>query len=185
MGRGNVCTTGAYEGLYYIDNDHFHMYGRFDEKDELHECALMGELSCDELAGADGWQFDDLGTEMELDDIIDCFVDSFTDSFHSFERCAPGTWLRSGGPIGGDCKKVILENGLFYICMEDNEWSMAVELIQKEDPYDDHLKGLQKRHYEKYLEGIKKALLKRLPSIATRNGAWCSGVIRREDVYAV
>lgn len=26
MGRGNVCTLGKYEGLYYIDNDDF-LYG--------------------------------------------------------------------------------------------------------------------------------------------------------------
>lgn len=26
MGRGNVCVTGPYEGLYYIDNDHVHVY---------------------------------------------------------------------------------------------------------------------------------------------------------------
>ena len=32
MGRGNVCVTGKYEGLYYIDNDHFHVYRR-DEPD--------------------------------------------------------------------------------------------------------------------------------------------------------
>lgn len=185
MGRGNVCTTGAYEGLYYIDNDDFQVYGRFDWRDELNEVALLRDLPAGDLDTDSGWCFDEVGTQEELADIEDCFVDSFTDMYPSFERCEPNKYLRSGGPIGGDCKRVILENGLFFICMEDNEWSMAVELIQKEDPYDDHLKGLQKRHYEKYLEGIKKALLKRLPSIATRNGAWCSGVIRREDVYAV
>ena len=26
MGRGNVCVFGEYEGLYYIDNDHIHVY---------------------------------------------------------------------------------------------------------------------------------------------------------------
>ena len=28
MGRGNVCVAGPHEGLYYIDNDHFHVYRR-------------------------------------------------------------------------------------------------------------------------------------------------------------
>lgn len=28
MGRGNVSVSGRYEGLYYIDNDHFHVYRR-------------------------------------------------------------------------------------------------------------------------------------------------------------
>lgn len=176
--------TGDYEGLFFIDNDHFHMYDRYDEADELQECVLMGDLTPDELAGEGGWQFYYIGTQDELEDIEECFIDSFTDMYRSFKRCEPEKWLRSGGPIGGDCKRVILENGLFYICMEDNEWSMAVELIQKEGPYDDHLKGLQKQHFEKYLEGMKLALLKRLPSIGTYAGAWCSGTIKREDVYA-
>lgn len=30
MGKGNVGVTGAYEGLFYIDNDDFHVYRRND-----------------------------------------------------------------------------------------------------------------------------------------------------------
>ena len=56
-----------------------------------------------------------------------------------------------------------------------------MELIQKEDPYDDHLGGLQGRHYLKYLEGMKRCLLERLPSIGTCKGAWMSGTITREE----
>lgn len=26
MGRGNVCVTGSYEGLFYIDNDDLRVY---------------------------------------------------------------------------------------------------------------------------------------------------------------
>lgn len=28
MGRGNVCVTGSYEGLFYIDNDDLRVYSR-------------------------------------------------------------------------------------------------------------------------------------------------------------
>ena len=183
MGRGNVCVTGQFEGLFFIDNDQFHTYGRFDWRDELNEVALLKDLSMGDLDPDSGWCFDEVGTQEELWDIEECFMDSFTDSYRSFKRCEPNKYLRSGGPIGGDCKRVILENGLFYICMEDNEWSIAVELIQKEDPYDDHLSGLQKQHYRRYLEGMKQALLKRLPCIGTYTGAWTSGTIRREEVF--
>ena len=34
MGRGNVCVTGAYEGLYYIDWDHFRVYELDDDGNE-------------------------------------------------------------------------------------------------------------------------------------------------------
>lgn len=90
-------------------------------------------------------------------------------------------WLTEPG-FGGRSRRVILESKLFYIAVEDNEWSLAVELLQKEDPYDDHLSGLQGRHYLKYLDGMKRCLLDRLPSIGTRKGAWMSGTITREEV---
>ena len=44
MGRGNVCVTGSCEGLYYIDNDDFHVYRRADDLSEWPETRLMGEL---------------------------------------------------------------------------------------------------------------------------------------------
>lgn len=91
------------------------------------------------------------------------------------------TWIKNGS-WGPPSHRGILESKLFYIVVEDNEWSLAVELIQKEDSYDNHLSGLQGRHYLKYLEGMKKCLLERLPSIGIRKGAWISGTISREEV---
>ena len=110
-------------------------------------------------------------------------MEDFTKMFPSFRRSDPNCWLRNG-PYGIWNRRAILESSLFYIAIEDNEWSMAVELIQKEDPYDNHLNGLQKRHYQSYLDGIKKCLLNRLPSIGRYTGAWTSGVIKREDLTA-
>lgn len=88
-----------------------------------------------------------------------------------------------GGWVGNE-RRVILENELFYICVEDNEWSLAVELVQK-DGYSDcqsaWLAGLQKRRYREYLDSMKKALLARLPSIGVRTGPWTHGTITREE----
>ena len=80
---------------------------------------------------------------------------------------------------------LFVERSMFefnFIGIEDNEWSEAVKLLQKEDPYSDSLSGLQKRHYQRYLDGMKKALLERLPSIGCYTGAWTSGTIKREDI---
>lgn len=180
MGRGNVSVSGPYEGLYYIDNGNYHVYRRDDPLAEEPETRLMGDLDYTELTGGK-WYFDEIGTSEELDDIEECFIDDFTRMFPSFTRCGPNEWLRNGRY--GDCtRRAILESGLFYITVEDNEWSMAVELVQKEDPYDDHLLGLQARHYQRYLDGMKKCLLSRLPSIGTYCGAWTSGIIKRDEV---
>lgn len=176
MGRGNVCVTVAYEGLYYIDNDDFHVYRRDDpHSDDEFESRLLKDLSYQELTGGE-WYYCESDTAEEEDSILECFVEGFTKLFPTFRQPEPAELrLKDDG-------RVLLESKLFYIALEDNEWSLAVELLQKEDPYDDHLSGLQGRHYLKYLDGMKRCLLERLPSIGTYAGAWMSGTITREEV---
>ena len=88
MGKGNVCTLGKYEGLYYIDNDDIHVYRRDDPTDEEPETCLMRELDYEELNG-DQWLLDEYGTMEEQEDIEEAFVDAFTKMFPSFSRPNP------------------------------------------------------------------------------------------------
>ena len=92
-----------------------------------------------ELTGGD-WLYDDWGTGEEEDDILECFMDSFGRMFPSFSRVSGEQWVRDGA-YGDMNRRLIMESGLFYVAVQDNEWSLAVELIQKESPYDDHLSG--------------------------------------------
>lgn len=177
MGRGNVSVSGEYEGLYYIDNENIHVYRRDDHLAEEPETTLLKELGSADISTG-SWVYDEYRTIEEEGDIIECFSDSFGRMFPSFSRVWENRWVKNG--LYGDlCRRVIMENGLFYIAVEDNEWSLAVELIQKEDPYDNHLAGLQAKHFQRYLDGMKTCLLERLPSIGIRTGPWTSGVIRR------
>ena len=87
------------------------------------------------------------------EDVLRCFCAELRKLCPSFQPAAnSNVWL-------GNERRVILENELFYICVEDNEWSLAVELIQK-DGYSDcqsaWLAGLQKRRYREYLDSMKK-----------------------------
>lgn len=175
MGRGNVSVNGTYEGVYYIDYDHICTYCRKGDDSDYPEIRLMGDLSCEELTGGD-WLYDEENTAIEEESVLEGFMDSFQEKFPSFARPESDIYLKSNQ------SRAILENGLFYIAIEDNEWSLAVELLQKEDPYDNHLSGLQSRHCQKYLDGIKRSLLECLPSIGVRTGAWTSDTITREDV---
>lgn len=178
MGRGNVCTLGKYEGLYYIDNDHIHVYRDSEDMGDDPETRLMGDLDYEELTGC-RWLYDEEGSMNEEDDILECFMEEFTRMFPSFKRVEPERGLDRS-------RRAILESGLFYIALEDNEWSLAVELIQKEEPWGDvWMENLQKRLYEKYLEGVKKALLMRVPSICPYGGAWTHGKpITSKEVFA-
>lgn len=178
MGRGNVCTLGKYEGLYYIDNDHIHVYRDSEDIDDYPKTRLKGDLDYAELTGG-RWLYDTEGTMNEEEDILERFMDDFTRMFPSFMRTEPDLWL-------GRSRRAILESGLFYIAVEDNEWSLAVELIQKEEPWGDAwMENLQKRLCDKYLEGVKKALLMRVPSIYAYGGAWtCGEKITSKEVFA-
>ena len=72
----------------------------------------------------------------------------------------------------------ILENALFYIVVEDNEWSVAIKLIQKED-WLLNLDGLQAKHYQSYLNGMKDCLFEQFDELGTYGGPWTSGRIRK------
>lgn len=182
MGRGNVCTTGKYEGLFYIDNGDFHVYRRSEPGIEFVETRLMRDLDYAELTSGE-WYYDDEGTGNEQDDVVECFVAGFCQMFSSFDRPPKEVYLTEPG-FGGRSRLVLLESKLFLIALEDNEWSLAVELIQKEEPWGDvWMENLQKRLYQKYLDGMKKALLNRLPGIGTYSGAWTSGRIKREEYF--
>ena len=174
MGCGNCCVFGRYEGLYYIDNDDFHVFRRADAaSDDCPEPRLMRDLDYEELT--DGtWLYDDLATELEEEDILECFTANFLQMFPSFKRVRPERWISRS-------QRAILESPLFYICLEDNEWSLAVELIQKEPPGGPSYAGLQSRHYQAYLKGIEKCMLDRLPSIGTYKSAWTSGRLTRAE----
>ena len=93
MGCGNCCVFGRYEGLYYIDNDDFHVFRRADAaSDDCPEPRLMRDLDYEELT--DGtWLYDDLATELEEEDILECFTANFLQMFPSFKRVRPERWI--------------------------------------------------------------------------------------------
>ncbi|MCM0708694.1 hypothetical protein NBH08_27980 [Faecalicatena sp. BF-R-105] len=183
MGKGNVCVTGQYEGLYYIDNDHIHVYRKDDPFAEEQEVRLLGELDYAELTGGE-WLYDEEETGNEKDDVLECFMDDFIRSFPSFTRCGSNVWIKTGA-YGRYERRALLESKLFYIVVEDNEWSLALELIQKEESWGESwMENFQKRFYQRYLDGMKTCLLDRLPSIGTYGGAWTHGVIKREELNA-
>lgn len=105
-------------------------------------------------------------------EVLDELMDDLTEKFPSLSRC--DEWITKE-------RHAVLENKLFYIALEDNEWAMAVELIQKESDYDDRLLPLQKRHYENYLKGIKDALFNQFDTLGTYSGAWTHTIIHKEE----
>lgn len=171
MGKGNCCVTGEYEGLFYIDNDDLCVYrplGLIDADES--ELKLRRNIPFEELSE---WEYSDVDTEWRENDVIETLASNIIDKFPSFTSC--DNWISRN-------RRAILENKLFYIALEDNEWATAVELIQKDGIYDDSIVPLQKRHYQNYLNGIKAALLAQFGTIGVYSSAWTSKFIHREEV---
>lgn len=169
MGRGNCCVTGPYEGLYYIDNDYLNLYHPTgDLYWETSDSRLGSDIDYSDLQN---WELDELATDWWTEEVWKTFTNDFRMLYPSFEACRER--LDHGE------KHAILENKLFYIALEDNEWSTAVELIQKEGPWPEDYSGLQKQHYQKYLDGIRNALFQQFEELGTYAGAWTSGRITK------
>lgn len=166
MGRGNTCVFGKYEGLYYIDKDFTEVYRKENEFDD-DTYACMGELDYNDITSGE-WHY----SYSLIEEYIDEFLRKFVKHYKAFTRPCKTKYYNDG--------EVILESRLFYIVLEDNMWSYAVKLIQKQPVYDEYTyEGLQRQHYKRYLDGIKNVLLDIFPEIGTYSGAWTSGVIKR------
>lgn len=171
MGRGNVCVNGKYEGLYYVDNDFLEMWTRRDRGGEL-DCCPPREIENIN----DGWVYDETESYALFDRFEAEFVELLLKRFPSMHRPRRrGEWVSRS-------QRVVAENKLFYVCFEDNIWSLAVELIQKQPPYGGgDFEGLQAKSHGCYLKGIREILLDINGEVGAYAGAWTHKVIVRES----
>lgn len=151
MGRGNSCVFGKYEGLYYVD------WNNFSNEYEDGESNIIVD--------------EDMRVE-EWEEALSQFIFDLTKKYPSFSTCEE--WL-------SNTEKAVLENSLFYITVEDNEWSMAIKLVQKEQSYysKGNIVNLQAGLYMKYLNGIRDCLFNQFDELGTYEGAWTSGRIKK------
>lgn len=156
MGRGNVCTFGKHEGLYYLD------WECFMDKEDIDK-------------DPDQIDYDEMHYNYKND--RDTIVEYFCDRFKSFSPC--DKWIRKG--YSRDSLHVIAENKLYYLVEEDNEWSMAIELIQKEDDWGIGLEALQSKHFPNYFQGLKECLFELFPEIGAYGSAWTHRTLRRNE----
>lgn len=166
MGKANVHPTGEYEGVYYVDFENLLSYTK---KDDETERKTLKNISPWEMSD---YEFDDIESQMNLENYRATLVDALKKRFPSFKE--PVGWY-----VGIPGKHILLENDLFYIAVEDNEWSEAVELLQKEGDSISGYENLQKRHYKNYLKGLCNVLLEQFDEIGTYAGPWTHGEIKR------
>lgn len=169
MGRGNVCVTGEYEGLFYIDRDDLDVWRKVVDG-ETRDTRLARELPHEERTGGE-WEFDQLLSDEEWEEALESLMWKMHRKYPSFREC--NKWLSNS-------RKAVMQNKLFYIAVEDNEWSMTVMLIQKTNYYSSMV-AMQKRHYQFYLDSIRDFLFEQFDTLGTYAGAWTSGRIQRGE----
>ena len=162
-----------YEGLFYIDNDYLDIFRKVGSDPEEPELRARGQLDYDEVCGSD-WELDVDETELSWQCDKANLKYYINKRFPSFLPCKENV-----KHIGRDVE-VIMENELFYIGIADNQWSIAIMLLQK-DHWRYDASSLQKRHYQNYLDGIRDSLFMLYPELGVYAGAWTHGTIRRED----
>ena len=99
---------------------------------------------------------------------FDLFFRTFTKRFKSFSAPINTRFIREG--------KIVLENSLFEIVFEDNEWSLAVKLLQKDCDF--NAEPLQKKHFQKYFDGLRDCLFEYFDELGIYTGPWTHGIIK-------
>lgn len=162
MGAGNVCVYGECEGLFYVDNDFLDVYSK---KSRDGEWDFVRRKNADE-----SYEYDEAASKFERDDFEFRFVENMRERFPSFEYV--NKWI-------SNTRRALLENELFYVVCEDNQWSLAVELIQKRGEYGGEEKvGLQMGLYKKYLKGIERILLEMNGEVGIYAGPYNHGIVK-------
>lgn len=165
MGRGNICVTGECEGLFYIDFGDLDVWSRADGSGEE---KLARELGYDGLTSGE-WHFDQFRSAEVREDALESLIWKMHRKYPSFRECNRRL---------SNSRKAIMENKLFYIAVEDNEWSLAVMLVQKTNYYSS-VAAMQKRHYQFYLNSIRDFLFEQFETLYTYADPWTSGKIQR------
>lgn len=162
MGRGNCnVKTQNGESIYYIDNDDLQIYF---EKDNPEHIVFGKEIPYEDQ---DKYEYDQESSQIHFDDTIDNLKNQIMKRYKSLTPC--DKWI-------GRHKHAILENKCFYVALEDNEWSIAVELLIK----DDANTNLQRKNAINFGKGIRDILLKNFDVIHIRTSAWTSGELTKE-----
>lgn len=189
MGRGNVCVHYECEGLYYLDKEFLDVYRKVHKCDCGHvsgfdlDAEPMTERNLREAGIAydfDGsrtdYAYDEEDSRQNWDDMIEIVRERFMKQFKSFS--AVDKWRKRGEV------RVVLESGLFEIAVEDNEWSAAWCLLEREDIDDVGAnRTFMRRHHKTYLEAIKQTLVDAWGEAIGYGGAWTHGATYRKEAH--
>lgn len=154
------------EGLYYVDYTNIYMY---------HLKTDPSVLVCEKdipTGKEDLYEFDPEMTQAKYESIRMKLTDSLCQKFPSLQASAPDEYADKR-----KTKRIIASNQLFHFLLEDNSWSLAIELLQNPKANE----GLQTQMFPSFLEGLRTSLFEQFDTLHVRTGTWTSQAIQKTD----
>ena len=145
------------EGLFYVDFKNIYMYHK---KDNPSQIVLEKDLP-DNAQEQTKYKFDAPMSQANFEAFKTKFVDQITTQFPSMQPT--DEWLNKS-----KTRHVIMTNKLFNVVIENNNWSLAIELTMAPKGNT----GLQAQMFPSFIKGIRTALLNQFDTIYVRNGSW-------------
>lgn len=153
MSKGNV-NVSLNDGLYYI---HYNSINVYKSKQNPNDLRTIDQIPPQQKST---FHLDLKLSQANYDQWLKKFRELMTKRFPSLQII--DQYLKRD-------QRIILQNSLFQIIIEDNEWSFAVELISRTDcPY----KAFQKHLFTQFFKGMRDNLLTITETIYVRSGSW-------------
>lgn len=166
MGAGNV-NVSLNDGLFYVHYDSVNVYKNKRNK----------SIICQRKDIPRGQEKDfvfDMGLSQQNYDVwLEAFRQKLMKRYPSYRRVDRYTKRD---------QRIVLENNMFFVAIEDNEWGFAVELISRTKyPYPQ----FQKHLFPHFFKGLKETLLNLTETIYIRSGSWTTQAVTKDNMDAV
>ena len=162
----NVSVNPDREALFYVDYSHMDVYVNVNDSNDV-------KTNNDpEIAqNPDVYRFDDTLTQARFDSFKKQFVKKMQDKFKSLK---PHDITTKG-------KHQLLMNDMFIIAFEDNDWSVAVELLENPKSKNPNLRP---NLFPNFQKGMRDILLDLVGEIHIRTGSWSTQKMTKADAAA-
>lgn len=153
------------EALFYVNYNNIYM---FKDKNNPSKFVKGTEIpSGDE----DKYEYDADMTQVMYDGIRKKITDYMTTHFNSMQAVQDEYLNKSKS------RRVIARNTLFSVVIEDNVWSIAVELIN--NPKGNA--GLQSQMFTSFANGLRNALFEQFDELYVRTGSYTADPITKDS----
>lgn len=162
----NVSVNPDREALFYVDYSHMDVYVNINDSNDVktnNDPAIA--------QNPDLYRFDDTLTQARFDSFKKQFVKKMQDKFKSLK---PHDITTKG-------KHQLLMNDMFIIAFEDNDWSVAVELLENPKSKNPNLRP---NLFPNFQKGMRDILLDLVGEIHIRTGSWSTQKMTKADAAA-